>query len=86
MCLIIDANVAHKFDNPPHEDVQPVVDWLLGRHKIKLPQAVIGGKLRQELNGAGEAIRRFLLVLRRAGRLLDVEDAALMLRKKMLFN
>jgi hypothetical protein len=74
MCLIIDANVAHKFDNPPHADVKPIVDWLLGKHKKKPPRAVIGGKLRMELNKAGEAIRRFLRVLARTGRLLDIED------------
>jgi hypothetical protein len=74
MCLIIDANVAHKFDDPPHEDVKPVVHWLLGKHKKKLPRAVIGGKLRAELQQAGEAIRRFLRILGQAGRLLDIAD------------
>jgi hypothetical protein len=73
MCIIIDANVAHKFGQPPHEDVVPVISWLLNRKHLN--QAVIGGKLRGELDKAGEAIRRFLLQLARAGRLVDISDA-----------
>jgi hypothetical protein len=74
MCLIIDANMAHKFGEPPHDDVKPVVVWLLGKHKKRLPRAVIGGKLRRELERTGQAILRFLRTLRQAGRLLDIED------------
>jgi len=74
MCLIIDANVAHKFTVPPHEDVAPVVSWLLSKKKRRLPRLAVGGKLRKELHKAGEAIRRFLRILDEAGRLYDVDD------------
>jgi hypothetical protein len=74
MCLIIDANVAWKFDNPPHPDVKPVVKWLLDKHKKKPPRVVIGGKLRAELKKAGDAFLRFRLILAEAGRLLDIAD------------
>jgi hypothetical protein len=73
MCLIIDTNIAHKFEEP-HQDVQPIVRWLLGKHKKKPPRAVIGRQLREELNNAGEGIRRFLQTLGRAGRLLDIDN------------
>jgi hypothetical protein len=72
MCIIIDANVAHKFDQPPHQDMGPVVSWL--QHRKHLNQAVIGGQLRRELHKAGEAIRRFLVQLKRNGRLFEVPD------------
>jgi predicted nucleic acid-binding protein len=73
MCIIIDTNVAHKFGQPPHPDVVPVVAWLLNRKHLN--QAVIGGRLREELHSAGEAIRRFLVQLARPGRLVDIADA-----------
>ncbi|MCI0459092.1 MAG: type II toxin-antitoxin system VapC family toxin [Gemmataceae bacterium] len=72
MCIIIDANVAHKFGQPPHDDVIPVVSWLLNRKHRN--QAVIGGRLRKELRDAGQTIQRFLIRLARAGRLVDVPD------------
>jgi hypothetical protein len=75
MCIIIDANVAHKFTEPPHADFAPVVSWLLSsKKKQRLPRLAIGGKLRKELRQAGKAIRGFLLSLNRAGRLYDVDD------------
>lgn len=73
MCLILDANVAHKFTIPPHADVKPVVVWFLNRKHLN--RAALGGKLREELQRAGEAIRRFLAQLKRAGRLHEVPDA-----------
>jgi hypothetical protein len=72
MCIILDANVAHKFTQPPHADVGPVVSWLLNRKHHN--QAALGGKLRKELAKAGDAIRKFLVVLDRAGRLFQVPD------------
>jgi hypothetical protein len=75
MCIIVDANVAHKFSNPPHRDVRPVVSWLRNKKpRQRLPRLVVGGKLREELHRAGEVIRKFLLELRRAGRLYDIAD------------
>jgi hypothetical protein len=75
MCIIVDANVAHKFTTPPHPDVRPIVSWLRNKKvKHRLPRLVIGGKLREELRRAGKVIGSFLLELRRAGRLLDIAD------------
>jgi hypothetical protein len=72
MCLIIDACVAHKFHEPPHEDVESVVSWLLNTKHVN--RVVLGGKLKNELFQAGKAIRRFLAELLRRGRLLLVPD------------
>jgi hypothetical protein len=33
MCLILDANVAHKFTTPPHDDVKPIVHCSSHREK-----------------------------------------------------
>ena len=77
MCLIIDANMAHKFGDPPHEDVQPVVTWLFPKRKQrrkKRPRVVVGGKLRWELERAGTAIADFLATLDQAGQLLRIAD------------
>jgi hypothetical protein len=71
--VIIDTNACHKFTQPPHKDVVPVATWLL---KSKKGMAVMGGRLKREWDGAGEAFRRFLRVLRQAGRLL-AKDAAI---------
>ena len=49
MCLIIDANVAHKFVEPAHDDVKPVIRWLLD--PLHLRQVANGGELRRESEG-----------------------------------
>jgi hypothetical protein len=71
MCVIVDANVAHKFGEPPHQDVQPVVAWLFCPKQVN--RAVLGGKLRKELDVVGPT-RRFLRILRQAGRVSDLPD------------
>lgn len=73
MCIILDANVAHKFTTPAHQDVEPIVKWLSNRKHLN--RAALGGKLRRELQNAGEPIRRFLRKLKQDGRLHEVLDA-----------
>jgi hypothetical protein len=72
MCIIIDANMAHKFADPPHEEVEPVVKWLLTKRRVR--HVLVGGKLGSELSTAGEKFRAFLTTLKRAGRVFEVDD------------
>ncbi len=71
MCVIIDANAAHKFSAPPHADVKPVVDWLTSPRKKG--HTVVGGALKRELYKVG-CIVRFFRVLKEAGRLIEIDD------------
>lgn len=74
MCLIIDANFAHKFGNPSDEDVAPIVRWL--KKPRSRANIVIGGKLRRELARSGQGFRDFVEELIQAGRFLDKDDGA----------
>ena len=71
MCLIVDANVAHTFDFPPHDDAVPILKWLLNPHSFAM--LVVGGDLTDELLRSGEPIRNLLTQLNRAGRLRIVD-------------
>lgn len=63
MCLIVDANAAHRiFADPPGEEAVPIWSWLERDGVI-----VYGGKLAAELERLG-SVRRALAALVRAGR------------------
>lgn len=54
MCIIVDANVAHRIVAAPmHEDARQIVDWI-DRGDGRL---VIGGKLTEELSQNGSVTR-----------------------------
>jgi predicted nucleic acid-binding protein len=67
MCLIVDANAAHKF--LVHNSA--VIEWLL-QPKGK-PRLCTGGQLTVELEIIGD-VRRLLLTLDQAGRLRKISD------------
>ena len=73
MCVIVDANMGHKFSDPPDDDVAPLVKILT--HPTKMACLCIGGKLRVELLESGNGIRRLMKTLDQAGRLHRVDDA-----------
>lgn len=64
MCIIIDASVASQIvASPPNPNAQPVIEWLTERDG----RLVYGGQLTRELFEIAD-VRRWLLVLDRAGR------------------
>jgi predicted nucleic acid-binding protein len=68
MCIIVDANAARDL-SAPTDDGRPVLEWLLkGRGGL-----IIGGLLKRELGRSG--MRDTLVVLGRAGRLHNIDDA-----------
>ncbi len=77
MCLIIDACVANRFTELPHENAEPIVKWALSVKPSANRHIVYGGKLKRELLRAGEGIRRFLRNVEQSGRLIEVSEALL---------
>jgi hypothetical protein len=66
--------MAHRFSPPPHEDAQPILDWLLPKKPASNRYLVVGGQLRRELERAGKEMRRLLKEFADRGRLYAVED------------
>lgn len=70
MCAIIDANVASQLwqngGTPAGQALRAEIE--MGRVPL-----VIGGRLREELWGAGERMRRWLIQLQNAGRLTTMD-------------
>ena len=71
MCIVIDANVAHRFTDLADEDATAVKDWI----EEKPGRLVAGGKNIVELTRLAW-MRRWLTTLSRAGRLRRITDAA----------
>lgn len=69
MCIIIDADVSHQI-SPPTDAARPVIDWVLsGRGRV-----VTGGRNAREL-GRNGTLARWLVTLKRAGRLREIDTA-----------
>lgn len=69
MGLIIDANKRDLFfASPLGPQEKVIVDWFLSSGRL-----VIGGRLRRELGGS-EKMRRYLVSLKQAGKVRDIDD------------
>lgn len=84
MCIIIDANVAHTFGDPIHEDAVPILKWLLKPRCSAM--LVVGGSLTDELYKSGEPIRRLLKTLYQAGRLRTIKAELLQIEQQKVMK
>lgn len=80
MCIIIDANCAHKFKDSNCKDGTPVREWVVNGHG----KIVIGGKLSTELNRSG--LGSLISELSRIGKCVRVEEAKLDAEARHLSN
>jgi len=74
MCIIIDSNAlaaVFKHTDKRHEEYRPVLKWIVA-DKGKMVYG--GSKYKEELKKFGNHYRRLLVILRKAGKLHEVDD------------
>lgn len=77
MCLIIDNSKRDDFfKHPLGEKEEVILGWIRAKGRI-----AVGGKLRRELIGS-QKMKRLLVQLKLAGRLKEVDDAAVDLKEE----
>lgn len=84
MCVIIDANVAHRVLSTEEDpEFEPIQDALLGGKRGKALQMVYGGRLRREYDRLS-AQRRLIVELDRSGRARLIPDAEVDAQEEVL--